>query len=76
VGATPSFRIIPPAAIRTGDFTGLKNARAGAPIAVIDPFTGTQFPGNVIPTNRLSPQSLTFLQFVPQPTPSMAHSTT
>jgi carboxypeptidase family protein len=67
VGATPAFRIIPPAAIRTGNFRGLTNARTGAPIAVIDPATGAQFPGNIIPTNRLSQQSLTFLQFVPQP---------
>ena len=67
VGATPAFRIIPPAAIRTGNFSGLTNARTGAAIPVIDPTTGAQFPGNIIPTNRLSQQSLTFLQFVPQP---------
>jgi hypothetical protein len=66
-GSTPAYRIVPPAAIRTGDFTGLVNARTKAPIAVLDPFAGTPFPGNIIPTSRLSPQAVTFLQFVPLP---------
>jgi hypothetical protein len=66
-GAQPTYRLIPPAAIRTGNFAGLTNARTGAPISIKDPFTGAPFANNTIPTNRLSPQALTFLQFVPQP---------
>jgi outer membrane receptor protein involved in Fe transport len=66
-GAVAAYRIIPPAAIRTGNFSAVTNARTGAPISVIDPTTGAQFPGNIIPTNRLSQQSLTFLQFMPEP---------
>jgi hypothetical protein len=66
-GAQPTYRLIPPAAIRTGNFAGLTNARTGAPISIKDPFTGVPFANNTIPTNRLSPQALTFLQFVPQP---------
>jgi len=66
VGNTPAYRIIPPAAVRTGDFSQVKNARTGGPIAILDPFAGTPFPGNIIPQSRLSPQATTFLQFVPQ----------
>ena len=36
-------------------------------VDLLDPSTGAPFPGNIIPTSRLSPQSLTFLQFVAQP---------
>ncbi len=66
-GATPTPLTIPPAAIRTGDFSQLVNAKTKAPIAVLDPFSGQPFANNIIPTSRLSPQSLAFLQFVPQP---------
>jgi hypothetical protein len=56
--------IVPSAAQRNGDFSGL------API--FDPLTtnGTardQFPGNVIPQNRLSPQALFFNKYIPLP---------
>ena len=66
-GAVPTVKTIPPSAIRTGDFSGVKNARTGAPIAVLDPFAGTPFANNIIPQSRLSQQALVFLQFVPQP---------
>jgi Carboxypeptidase regulatory-like domain/TonB dependent receptor len=66
-GASPAPRLVPPSAVRTGDFSNVTNARTGALIPILDPFAGTPFPGNIIPTSRLSPQSLTFLQFVPQP---------
>lgn len=66
-GATPTPLTIPPAAIRTGDFSQLVNAKTKAPIKVLDPFAGQPFANNLIPTARLSPQSLAFLQFVPQP---------
>jgi hypothetical protein len=66
-GSQATYKLVPPSAIRTGNFSGLTNARTGAPIAVKDPFASAPFSGNIIPTNRLSPQSLTFLQFVPQP---------
>ncbi len=53
--------LIPPAALRTGDFSGVA--------AIIrDPETGQPFPGNRIPTNRILPYASKFLsQFVPQP---------
>lgn len=66
-GATPTPLTIPPAAIRTGDFSQVVNAKTKTPISILDPFSGQPFAGNIIPTSRLSQQSLAFLQFVPQP---------
>jgi len=66
-GATPTPLTIPPAAIRTGNFSQLVNAKTRAPISIVDPFSGQPFANNIIPASRLSPQSLAFLQFVPQP---------
>jgi len=50
-----------PAALRTGDFSGI-----AAPI--VDPSTGAPFPGNVIPAGRIAPYARKFLDgFVPAP---------
>ncbi|PYV39926.1 MAG: TonB-dependent receptor [Acidobacteria bacterium] len=65
-GAVSSLRLIPPAAIRTGDFRGLANARTGAPIALRDPLNAG-IVDNVIPASRLSKQALVFLEFMPLP---------
>jgi hypothetical protein len=46
-------------AMRAGNFSGLGVIR--------DPLTGDPFPNNIIPTNRLSPQSQTLVGFVPLP---------
>ena len=35
--------------------------------AVTDPLNNSRFPGNVIPTSRLSPISLKIRQYIPQP---------
>jgi hypothetical protein len=52
---------VPTSLERSGDFT-----REGANIS--DPLTGKAFPGNVIPTSRISPISVTILnQFFPLP---------
>ena len=51
---------VPTAALRSGDLSGL-----GSP--VIDPFTGSAFPGNVIPSGRFDPTSQFFLKFIPEP---------
>jgi hypothetical protein len=50
------------AAERNGDFSG-------TPIPIIDPLTQQQFPGNVIPKNRLSPAALNLLSVSPLPGP-------
>jgi hypothetical protein len=46
--------------MRTGDFSETTTP-------VKDPFTGVQFPGNVVPSNRISPQALKLLQYMPLP---------
>jgi len=54
---------VPTAAERVGNFSGLK--------AIINPATHKQFPGNVIPSNLISPLSAAILQRVPtSPDPS------
>ena len=59
--------VIPPSEWRNGDFSS-------AATRIYDPATGnadgtgrTPFPGNVIPTNRLSPVALNILGLIPQP---------
>ena len=58
---------IPPAAFRTGDFSS-------AATRIYDPATGnpdgtgrTQFPGNIIPANRISPIAAAILSHIPMP---------
>lgn len=59
---------VPTARARTGDLSEYR-------IPIFDPRTGdpatgrgrTQFPGNVIPSNRLSPQALNLLKLIPLP---------
>jgi hypothetical protein len=65
-GATVSNAIVPPAAMRNGDFSQLVD-KTGKPIVIADPTTGQPFANNQIPTTRLSPQALAFLKFVPTP---------
>ncbi|MDX2030497.1 MAG: TonB-dependent receptor [Blastocatellia bacterium] len=71
------FLTVPTEAQRNGDFSQLKNS-AGTVIKIYDPATtrpnpnGTgflrdQFPGNIIPTNRIDPVSKNVLAFYPLP---------
>ncbi len=48
---------LPTDPMRTGNFLGQR--------AITDPTTGRAFPGNVIPTNRISPQAHTSCQYMP-----------
>jgi hypothetical protein len=68
----PALASIPSLAFRRGDFSAL-------PVQIYDPSTtrpnpnGTgfirdPFPGNIIPANRISPQSAFFQSFLPDPT--------
>jgi hypothetical protein len=51
---------LPPTAWRTGNFSALANP-------IFDPLTGQQFPGNIIPQNRIHPTSAKLLEFYPVP---------
>jgi hypothetical protein len=52
---------LPTTAWRTGNFSALSNP-------IFDPLTGQQFPGNIIPQNRIHPTSAKLLEFYPVPT--------
>jgi len=53
--------VVPTPAQRTGNFSALTKR-------VLDPTTGyTQFAGNIIPANRISPQALYFMKYLPVP---------
>jgi outer membrane receptor protein involved in Fe transport len=51
---------VPTVAARTGDLSGYG-------VNIFDPLTGVQFPGNRIPTGRLSQQALNLLKLIPLP---------
>ncbi len=61
----------PSAAMRGGDFSQLLNPVDSSgklvrqPIVIYDPQTGTPFPGNVIPPNRISTGAKNLLQYFP-----------
>ncbi len=73
-GATGQFSV-PDAAVRTGNFSGFTTA-------IFDPRTGnpdgtgrTAFPGNVIPSARISPVTAKILPLVPNPNNPTANLT-
>ncbi len=51
--------VVPSTAMRTGNFSGLA--------AIKDPLTSQPFANNQIPSNRISPQTKYFLDFLPSP---------
>ncbi len=60
-GLSPAFATVPTAKMRQGDFSEQTTP-------VRNPFTGQNFPGNIIPTSMLSPASLSLLnQYYPMP---------
>ncbi len=58
---------VPTALEKTGDFSDFVDGGTGALIPIFDPLTGQPFPGNKIPANRISPQSASLLQYLPNP---------
>lgn len=50
--------IVPTAAERIGDFSGLVNPATGQPAPLINEFSGAPFPNNKIPASMLSPVAL------------------
>src|SRR3954452_11464032 len=61
---------VPTAKMRAGDFSELLTANTffSSPQIIRDPTTGQPFPGNIIPTNRLSANGLALLSVYPLPT--------
>ncbi|MDR3703462.1 MAG: TonB-dependent receptor [Candidatus Sulfopaludibacter sp.] len=76
LGGTGGLQTIPTPDFRTGNFTGLLAAN-GTQIPIFDPnstqpdgngsFIRTQFPGNIIPTSRISPVSSKIAALLPNP---------
>src|SRR6476469_9136439 len=60
---SPASASVPTALMRQGNFS-----EVSTPIK--NPFTGVNFPGNIIPQPMLSPVSLNLLQYFPAPTTS------
>jgi hypothetical protein len=58
--------VVPSAAMRTGDFSNLRNA-AGQVVVIRDPLTGLPFPNNQIPVTRFDPTAVRLLQYIPVP---------
>jgi len=55
---------MPTQAERNGDFSQTLNS-LGQPVQIFDPATGVQFPGNVVPKDRISPQAKALLDLYP-----------
>jgi hypothetical protein len=69
---------VPTALMRTGNFSELLDPNNGfftGARTIIDPTTGQPFPGNIIPTNRLSPNGIAMLNAYPLPTPGFRQGT-
>ncbi len=65
-GGSPYLKDVPSERMRRGDFSQLLSQ--SRPVTVRDPLTGQPFPGNVIPSSRLSEVSLkTQENYVPRP---------
>jgi hypothetical protein len=63
---------LPTLAERGGDFSHSFD-KNGKLVSVIDPLTGVQFPGNMIPTSRLTPQGLAIAATYPVPASAPAY---
>ena len=64
VDVSTSFRSLPTAKMRTGDFSEI------LPRQIFDPVTGQAFAGNIIPTNRFSAVTRNILPLIPATTAS------
>jgi Carboxypeptidase regulatory-like domain/TonB-dependent Receptor Plug Domain len=58
--------MVPTDAVINGDFRGVVNG-AGNPVMIKDPIAGDQFPGNVIPSDRLLPAIQAYFRLYPRP---------
>jgi len=65
-GATSQFSL-PSSAIKAGDFSGFATPIFDPATGNADGFNRTQFPGNRIPANRISPQTARILPLIPEP---------
>ncbi|MBL8209113.1 MAG: TonB-dependent receptor [Bryobacterales bacterium] len=69
-GATASYRRVPPAEMRNGDFSQLRDSRTNQPLTLRDPMN-IGIVNNQIPRSLLSPQAVEFLKYTPVPNTSV-----
>jgi len=66
--AAPTTVIVPTAAARNGDFSGMFSAacQSNKKVKTIkDPVTGTTFAGSLVPTSKFNQQALNVLKLIP-----------
>ncbi len=69
---------VPTARMKSGDFSELLDPSTGffsTPQVIYDPTTGQPFPGNVIPSDRLSPNGIALMKLYPDPVPGFRNGT-
>jgi len=66
-----STRVVPSAAMKTGDFSAFLNPASSFfnSTQLKDPVSGAPFAGNIIPASRFSPNGVGLLTVYPNPTP-------
>jgi hypothetical protein len=64
---TTQAAIVPTAAERNGDFSGLSDPATGQPVPLINEFTGQPFPGNQIPSYMQNPIAVQAEKLYPLP---------
>ncbi len=62
-----SISTVPTTQEKTGDFSDFVDAKTGLLIPIYDPLTGLPFPGNIIPSGRISKNSASLLASLPSP---------
>jgi hypothetical protein len=62
----PVFVTVPTALERIGNFSQSKNSSGATPV-ILDPLTGLQFPGNIIPMQRINKSMQNVLNYYPLP---------
>jgi hypothetical protein len=69
---TTSTQSFPTMLERSGDFS--QSIGTQGPVTIYDPLTGAPFPGNVIPSNRISQTALGLLKYYPTISPAITVS--
>src|SRR6266404_4969513 len=69
----PVFVTVPTALERIGNFSQSKNSSNATPV-VLDPVTGGQFPGNIIPAGRINQSAQNLLNYYPLPNSPIANN--
>lgn len=67
----PVFVTVPTALERIGNFSQSRNSSGAVPI-ILDPLTGVQFPGNIIPGGRINLSTQNLLNYFPLPNSPIA----